>query len=85
MNWNNRGERIGRMLERDQFGRVFMPIAYLICVAGLLMMAWQGINKVETGQWSRDVLVLGQLFFLMPLPCWFFRLVRGHYSSKLKD
>ena len=85
MNWNNRGERIGRMLERDQFGRVFMPIAYLICVAGLLMMAWQGINKVETGQWSRDVLVLGQLFFLMPVPCWLFRLCRGHYSSRLKD
>lgn len=85
MNWKNRGDRIGRMQERDQFGRVFMPIAYLICVLGLLLMAWQGINQLELGHHSRDFLVLGQMFFLMPLPCWFFRMVRGHYSSKLRD
>ena len=85
MNWNNRGERIGRMQERDQFGKVFMPLVYLVSFAGLLVMAWQGINKMETGQWTRDLLVTGQLLFLAPVPAWLFRLLRGHYSSKLKD
>ena len=85
MNWNNRGDRIGRMQERDQFSKYFMPLAYLIAVAGLLIMAWQGINKMEMGHWSRDVFVLSQLLALMPLPCWLFRLCRGHYSSRLKD
>jgi len=85
MNWNNRGDRIGRMQERDQFARYFMPLAYLVAVAGLLVMAWQGINKMENGHWSRDVLVFGQLLALMPIPCWLFRLARGHYSSRLKD
>ena len=85
MNWNNRGDRIGRMQERDQFARYFMPLAYLIVIAGLIVMAWQGINKAETGHWSRDVFVLGQLLVLMPVPCWLFRLARGHYSSRLKD
>jgi len=85
LNWNNRGERIGRMQERDQFGKVFMPLVYLVSFAGLLVMAWQGINKMETGQWTRDLLVTGQLLFLAPVPAWLFRLVRGHYSSKLKD
>jgi len=85
LNWNNRGERIGRMQERDQFNRYFMPLVYLVSIAGLLVMAWQGINKIESGQWSRDVLVTGQLLFLAPVPAWMFCLVRGHYSSKLKD
>ena len=85
MNWNNRGERIGRMQERDQFGKVFMPLVYFVSFAGLLVMAWQGINKMETGQWTRDLLVTGQLLFLAPVPAWLFRFVRGHYSSKLKD
>ena len=85
MNWKNRGERIGRMLERDQFDKVFMPIVYSVCVGGVLLMAWQGINQMEHGHCSRDLLVLGQLFFFAPLPAWFFRLFRGHYSSRLKD
>ena len=85
MNWNNRGDRIGRMQERDQYSKIFMPLAYLIAITGLLVMAWQGINKMETGQWSRDVIVFGQLLALTPVPCWFFRLIRGHYSSKLRD
>jgi hypothetical protein len=85
VNWSNRGDRIGRMQERDQFARYFMPLAYLIAVAGLLVMGWQGINKLESGSWSRDVLVVGQLLVLVPVPCWLFRLVRGHYSSRLRD
>jgi hypothetical protein len=85
MNWHNRGDRIGRMQERDQFARYFMPLAYLVAVAGLLVMAWQGINKMENGHWSRDVFVVGQLLVLMPVPFWLFRLCRGHYSSRLKD
>ncbi len=85
VNWNNRGERIGRMLERDQFNRVFMPIVYLLCLGGILLMAWQGINRMEGGHVSRDLLILGQLFFLAPAPAWLFRLIRGHYSSRLKD
>lgn len=85
MNWKNRGERIARMQERDQFGRVFMPLAYLVCVAGLLLLAFEGMEKLEAGHWSKDMLILGQTLFLVPIPFWFFRLVRGHYSSKLKD
>ena len=73
------------MLERDQFDKIFMPIAYLVCGGGALLMAWQGINQLERGHCSRDLLTLGQLFFLAPLPVWLFRLVRGHYSSRLKD
>ena len=85
LNWNNRGERIGRMQERDQFNRYFMPLVYLVSIAGLLLMAWQGINKMENGHWSRDLLITGQMLFLAPMPAWVFRLLRGHYSSKLKD
>jgi len=85
MNWNNRGDRIGRIQERDYFGRVFMPIAYLLCVTGILMMAWQGVNKLEEQPISRDMIILGQGFFLMPFPFWLFRLFRGHYSKRLRD
>ena len=85
LNWNNRGERIGRMQERDQFNRYFMPLVYLVSIAGLLLMAWQGINKMENGHWSRDLLITGQMLFLAPMPAWVFRLLRGHYSSRLKD
>ena len=58
MNWKSRGDRIGRIQERDYFGRVFMPIAYLLCATGLLIMAWQGLNKMEEQHVSRDFLVL---------------------------
>ena len=73
------------MQERDQFGKIFMPFVYLICIVGVLIMGWQGIEKMEVGRWDKDILVLGEMLFLMPIPFWFFRLVRGHYSSKLKD
>lgn len=73
------------MQERDQFGRVFMPITYLLCAIGLLLLTWQGINRIEGGPLSQDLMILGQMFFMAPLPFWFFRLCRGHYSSKLKD
>jgi hypothetical protein len=49
------------------------------------MMAWQGVNKLEEQHISRDFLILGQGFFLMPVPFWLFRLLRGHYSKRLKD
>lgn len=54
------------MLERDQFDKVFMPIVYAVCVGGVLLMAWQGINQMEHGHCSRDLLVLGQFFFPRP-------------------
>ena len=74
MNWNNRGDRIGRMKERDQFGKYFMPLAYLIALAGLLIMAWQGINKMEMGHWSRDVFVVANCWrsCLCPAGCFGF-------------
>ena len=73
------------MQERDQFGRYFMPLVYLVSVVGLLLLAWQGINKMEAGHWSRDLVITGQMLFLAPVPVWMFRLLRGHYSSRLKD
>lgn len=85
VNWNNRGDRIGRIQERDYFGRVFMPIAYIFCVTGILLMAWQGVNLLEKQPLSRDLLVLGQGFSLMPIPFWLFRFARGHYSKRLRD
>ena len=85
MDWKNRGDRIGRIQERDYFGRVFMPIAYLLSISGLLMMAWQGVNMLEGQPIGRDFLALGQGFFLMPVPFWLFRFFRGHYSKRLKD
>jgi hypothetical protein len=85
MNWKSRGDRIGRIQERDYFGRVFLPIAYLLCATGLLIMAWQGLNKMEEQHVSRDFLVLGQGFFLMPIPFWLVRFLRGHYSKRLRD
>jgi len=85
MNWNNRGDRIGRAQERDYFAKVFMPIAYLFSVAGLLMMAWQGVNKMEDQPIGREWLVLGQGFLLMPIPFFLFCLMRGHFSKRLRD
>ena len=85
MNWNHRGDRIARIQERDYFGRVFMPIAYIFSFAGLMIMSWQGINLLEEIPISRDLLVLGQGFFLMPIPFWVIRFLRGHYSKRLRS
>ena len=85
MNWNNRGDRIGRIQERDYFAKVFMPISYILAVTGILLMAWQGVNRMEDQPMSREWLVLGQGFFLMPIPFFLFRFMRGHFSKRLKD
>ena len=73
------------MQERDYFAKVFMPISYILSVTGILLMAWQGVNQLEDQPMSREWLVLGQGFFLMPIPFFLFRFMRGHFSKRLKD
>ena len=73
------------MQERDYFAKVFMPISYILAVTGILLMAWQGVNRMEDQPMSREWLVLGQGFFLMPIPFFLFRFMRGHFSKRLKD
>lgn len=85
MNWNNRGDRIARMHERDQFDKVFMPLVYLVAIIGLIILAWQAIEWSEGKLHQRETLALGIMLFAMPVPFWIFRLGRGHYRSRLKD
>ena len=85
MNWNNRGDRIARMQERDQFNRFFMPLVYAVSGIGLLMLGLASLMRMEEGRWNREVLGVGKLLLGLPLPLWLFRFCRGHYSSKLKD
>jgi hypothetical protein len=44
MNWNNRGDRLARMRERDEFGKYFMPLAYLVGMVGLGLLAFGVID-----------------------------------------
>jgi len=47
MNWKNRGDRIARMHERDQFNRFFMPLTYGVSLIGLLVLGWVGLLRME--------------------------------------
>ena len=47
MNWKNRGDRIARMHEQDQFNRFFMPLTYGVSLIGLLVLGWVGLLRME--------------------------------------
>ena len=85
MNWKNRGDRIARMHERDQFNRFFMPLTYGVSLIGVLVLGKVVLMQMEGERWDRGILAVGQLLACAPLPVWLFRLLRGHYSSKLRD
>ena len=85
MNCKNRGDRIARMHERDQFNRFFMPLTYGVSLIGLLLLGWVGLMRIDGEPWNKETLAVGKLLVFAPAPVWVFRIFRGHYSSKLKD
>ncbi len=85
MNWKNRGDRLARLKESDEFTRYFMPVAYLIGVVGIGVVVFEWVGKVEGGAWSKDMVAIGGVFAVFPVLMFLFRLTRGHYSKRLKD
>ena len=85
MNWNNRGDRLARLHEKDQFNRFFMPLVYAIACIGLLLLGLAWLMNLEAERWNHEILGVGLMLLTVPIPAWLFRFFRGHYSSKLKD
>ena len=85
MNWNNRSDRLARIQEREQFKKIFMPLAYGVALLGGLVLLGGFLMQCETGRWNLQILATGKILLLAPLPLWIFRFYRGHYSSRLRD
>jgi len=85
MNWNNRGDRLARMRERDEFGKYFMPLAYLVGMVGLGLLAFGVIDQIQTDARNLHSIGMGICLLAVPLILFFFRLARGHFSPRLRD
>ena len=85
LNWNNRGDRLARIKERDEFARYFMPLSFWVGAVGLGFIGFQFFDRVLSGAWSRQYLGVGVCLLGVPLALFFYRLIRGHFSPRLKD
>lgn len=84
MDWKNRNHRIQRLKEKGSFDRVIMPFFYVGMVAGVLLLGWQGVEKLDGGRCSEEVLVAAGILTFAPFPVIGFRYLRGHYSRRLQ-
>ena len=85
MNWNNRGDRLARMKERDEFSKYFMPVAYLVGGIGLGLLAYAFMNSAEPRGLDRQTLGVGICLVGFPIVLLLYRTGRGHFSSRLRD
>lgn len=85
MNWNNRGDRLARMRERDEFSKYFMPRAYAVGLVGLGFIGFDLIDLVEGQGPNRVYLGVGICLLAVPLILLLFRWIRGHFSRRLRD
>jgi len=85
MNWGNRGDRLARMRERDEFSKYFMPVAYLVGGLGLGLLAYAFVNPSESRGIDRQTLGVGLCLLGFPVVLFVYRFARGHFSSRLRD
>ena len=85
MNWNSRGDRLARMKERDEFAKYFMPIAYLVGGIGLVLVIFSLFDPFGSQRLDRQILGVGLCLVGLPIVLLFYRIARGHFSSRLRD
>jgi len=83
MDWGNRSHRILRLKEKENFRAVVMPLSFWGAGIGIIALGWEGLVKMEGGQVDLAILAPAAFFALLPLPLFFYRWVRGHFSKRL--
>ncbi|NBR45990.1 MAG: hypothetical protein EBT68_02550 [Verrucomicrobia bacterium] len=84
MDWSNRDHRIQRLKEKGTFDRVIMPFFWIGMTLGLLLLGWQGVEKLDGGRCTNEVLLAGLLLVVSPFPVLLFRYLRGHFRRRLQ-
>jgi len=73
------------MRERDEFAKYFMPVSYLVGIVGLGFLVFGCLDALQAEVWNHQSIGVGICLMTVPLILFFFRLLRGHFSPRLKD
>ena len=66
------------MRERDEFGKYFMPLAYLVGMVGLGLLAFGVIDQIQTH--ARNLQSIGMGICLLAVPLILFFLPTGPWA-----
>lgn len=83
MDWSSRPARISRLKEKNHFDQVVMPLSYAGAVMGLLILFWQGLEKLEDNPTHKAYWVPALFFLCLPPILGVYRWMRKHYHPKL--
>ena len=83
--FQNRGKRIARRTERDNFKRFIMPALYIVGVLGwtVFLMTWLFASLTGAGASDYTVIAAGPTLLVGLLET--YRFVRGHHSGALDE
>lgn len=81
----NRHKRVSRRMERDTFGQVVMPAAYVLGGFGVLGLLGVLLHAGVTGTPVLEVAGLALGLVVIPCVLQIYRILRGHYSDALNE
>ena len=83
--FQNRGKRIARRTERDNFKRFIMPALYIVGVLGWTVFLMTLLFASLTGAGASDYTVIAAAPTLLVGLLETYRFVRGHHSEALDE
>jgi hypothetical protein len=83
--FQNRGKRLARRAERDNFKRLIMPALYIVGVLGwtIFLMTLLFASLTGTGASDYTVIATGPTLLVVLLET--YRFMRGHHSDALDE
>ena len=81
----HRETRIQRREERNLFRRRLLPLAWVLCVFGLLGLLASGMHLLIYDEWPYHVSGLFVALTSLPFALMIIGFFRGHYSQRLHE
>jgi hypothetical protein len=82
--FSERTKRLNRAREANAF-HSFMPIAWIIGLAGFIGVGALGVDYSIHGRWEEGVFIACAVAAAVPLLVLLIRFLRGHFSTQLRD
>lgn len=82
--FSERTKRLNRVREANAFAS-FMPIAWIVGLAGLIGLAAIGVDYAAHGRWEEGLFITCAVATAVPVLVLLIRFLRGHFSTQLRD
>ena len=83
--FGNRSRRVARRAERDTFGSVIMPAAWMCGAIGAAVLLGVWLMTFSTGGAIHEATGVGLGLVALPVVLFLYRVFRGHFCTALDE